>query len=96
MKDTQISAFISRDTKAELERLVRQKGLKKGFVVEQALQVHLQALRELPDDVIISPTIVLSKKAFARLIKRLKHPEPPTPELRKLMKGEPVSDDGLR
>ncbi len=95
MKDTQISAYISRDMKDELERLSRKKGLKKGFIIEQALRHHLQAMRELPEDVMIPPALVLSQKAFARLVRRLERPERPTPELRRLMRGEPVSDDGL-
>jgi len=35
MKETQISAYISQETKDELEKLTRERGLKKGFVLEK-------------------------------------------------------------
>lgn len=45
---TQISAYISDETRALLERYVRRTGVKKRHVIEQALLHHLQALDELP------------------------------------------------
>ena len=42
-KDTQISAIISETTRELLEKHVRQTGVKKGHLVEQALLHHLQA-----------------------------------------------------
>ena len=95
MKDIQISAHISRDTKEELEKLVRSRGLKKGFVIECALRHHLQALKEIPGEFIIPPTLVVTRESFKKLLKQLKSPPKPTPELRKLMQGDPVSEDGL-
>ena len=53
MTDTQISAHISVETRELIERYTGAHGLKKGALVEQALLHHLQALRELPADVII-------------------------------------------
>ena len=95
MKDTQISAFISEETKREFEKLVRARGLKKGFVVERALQHHLRALQEIPEEFIIPPTLVVTKESFEKVLKGMKSPPKPTSELRKLMKGERVSEDGL-
>lgn len=86
MSDIQISAYISRDTKRELERLVRARGLKKGFVIEQALKHHLLALRELPDEAIVPTTLVLERESFERVARELRSPSQPTPALRKLMK----------
>lgn len=87
-KDVQISAVVSKETKALLERLVESTGLKKGFVVEMALRHHLQALQELPADAIIPPKIVLTRKSGEELIRRLRSPKAPTRELRKLMSGD--------
>ena len=60
--DVQISAFISAATKDLLEKHARATGLKKGHVVEMALLHHLQALQEIPADVIIPPRLVVSAK----------------------------------
>lgn len=95
MKETQISAYISEETKRELDRLVRSRGLKKGFVVEQALRHHLQALRALPEDVVIPPAIVLDRESFEKVAGEVRSPSRPTPALRRLMKGKPVADDDL-
>ncbi len=94
-KETQVSAFISGSVKDELEKLVRARGLKKGFVIQRALEHHLQALRELPAEFIIPPTLVVTKEAMGRILHRLRTRPKPTKELRKLMKGEPVSENGL-
>jgi hypothetical protein len=52
-RETQISAVVSRTTSDLLERHVRATGVKKGHLVEQALRHHLQALQELPADVVV-------------------------------------------
>ena len=59
MAETQISAYISDDAKAALETYVKQRGVKKAYVIEEALLHHLQALREIPEDVIIPARLVL-------------------------------------
>jgi hypothetical protein len=56
-KETQISAIVSQSTRDLLERRVRATGVKKGHLIEQALRHHLQALQELPADVIIHPKL---------------------------------------
>ena len=56
-KATRISALISQETKELLERHVRATGVKKGHLIEQALRHHLQALQELPADVIVHPRL---------------------------------------
>lgn len=83
--DTQISAFISADTKELMERYTRATGVKKNHLVEEALQHHLLALRELPADVLIQPRIVVSKKSGAVILRRLRAPAKPTAKLRALM-----------
>lgn len=83
-QQTQISAFISEETKEEFERYVERKGLKKAFVLEQALQLHLRALRELPSEVLVPAQLKLSAASFDRLVDRIEHPRAPTKAMRAL------------
>jgi len=52
MQNSQISATISRPTRERLDTYVRSHGVKKGFLIEQAVLHHLQMLEEIPLDVI--------------------------------------------
>lgn len=71
-KETQISAVVSQSTRDLLERHVRATGVKKGHLVEQALRHHLQALNELPADVIIHPKIVVTRRSGAAILKKIR------------------------
>jgi len=71
-KETQISAIVSQSTRDLLERHVRATGVKKGHLVEQALRHHLQALNELPADVIIHPKIVVTQRSGAAILKKIR------------------------
>jgi uncharacterized protein (DUF1778 family) len=84
-KDSQISAIVSDETRQLLESHVRATGVKKGFLVEQALRHHLQALRELPADVIVHPRLVLTRDSGARVLADLDSAQP-TDALRDLMR----------
>lgn len=84
-KDTQISALVSRTTRELLERHVRATGVKKGHLVEQALRHHLQALQELPADVIIHPRLVVTRKSGGSILKQMETGKP-TDALRDLMR----------
>ena len=81
----QISAPISETTRDLLERHVRRTGVKKGYLVEQALLHHLQALDELPAEYIIHPRIVVSRETGEQMRRRAASAKP-TPALRKLMR----------
>ena len=81
---TQISAHISTATSSELDRYVDARGLKKGYVVEQALRHHLRALRDLPADVIVPPQLVVSAETAERLADRIEKPRKPTAAMRAL------------
>ena len=95
MKEVQISGFVPEDVRDDFERLVKARGLKKGHVLAQALRHHLRAIREVPEEFIIPATVVLTKKSFEDLLKQLKSRSRPTEKLRKLMRGEAISEDGL-
>lgn len=82
--ETQISAHVSVSTKRELERYAEAHGVKQGRLVEDALLHHLQALKELPVDVIIPTRIVVSRESGERILERLRRPAPPTASMKKL------------
>jgi len=88
MTDTQISAHISRETKEQVERYTDAHGMKKGALVEQALLHHLQALRELPADIIIPPRIELTASSFRKVARLVAKPRRPTKAMRALMAGK--------
>lgn len=92
MAGTQISAYISDVTKEQVEQYSEAHGVKKGHLVEQALLHHLQALRELPADIIIPPKLELTAKSFETVVDLIKNPPPATQALRELMAGNPIDD----
>jgi len=67
----QISALVSPATKELLERHVRATGVKKGHLIEQALRHHLQALQELPTDVIVHPKLVVTRESGGVILKEM-------------------------
>ena len=75
-KETQISALVSRTTRELLERHVRATGVKKGHLVEQALRHHLQALQELPADVIVHPKLVVTRRSGRAILKQMRTGKP--------------------
>lgn len=84
-KETQISAIVSQATRDLLERHVRATGVKKGHLVEEALRHHLQALQELPADVIVHPKLVVTRRSGAAILKQMRSGKP-TKALRDLMR----------
>ncbi len=86
MAETQISAYISDEAKAALETYAKRRGVKKAHVIEEALLHHLQALREIPEDIVIPARLVLSEKSMQDLADRLGADEEPSAELRALFR----------
>ena len=83
---TQVSAYISEETKAEVDAYVKRRGVKKAYLIEEALQHHLQALREIPEDLIIPSRLVLTEKAMAQIAERITQEEQPTEALKALLR----------
>lgn len=81
---TQISANISSETRDRLERYVRARGLKKGFVIEQALLHHLQAITELPEDILVPPRLIITGDSGQRVLERLEAKEQPNQAMQAL------------
>ena len=82
---TQISATISKATKKKLDKFSESHGLKKNFVVEQALLYFMEARRELPDEALIPARLVIKDKVFDRIIDLIESPPRPSEALRELM-----------
>jgi uncharacterized protein (DUF1778 family) len=86
-EQAQISAQISATTKEQLDRFTERLGLKKNYVVEQALLYFMEARRELPDEALVPTRLVLEDAAFERVAQQLEAPPAPTRALRELMRG---------
>jgi len=84
---SQISATISEATRERLDRFTESLGLKKNFVVEQALLYFMEARRELPDEALVPVRLVVEDQVFDRLAEQIASPPPPTSALRKLMRA---------
>jgi hypothetical protein len=93
MADRQISAYISEATKRQVERYAEAHGVKKGHLVEEALLHHLQALRELPADIVIPPRLTVTSESFQVVTELVKSPREPTQALRDLMAGKRVEGE---
>jgi uncharacterized protein (DUF1778 family) len=87
--NAQVSATISTTTKEKLDRFTEELGLKKNFVVEQALLYFMESRRTLPDEAFVPTRIVLDDASFDRLAAILDAPATPTDALRELMGGRP-------
>ena len=85
MSVTQISAYISDETKSLVEAYSKKSGVKKGFLIEDALLHHLQALKEFPLDVIIPAKITLTDDSMKQLVDIINNPPSPTENLKQLM-----------
>jgi len=85
---SQISATISEATKERLDRFTESHGLKKNFVVEQALLYFMDARRELPDEALVPARLIVENQDFDGLAKLIENPPPPTNALRALMRGQ--------
>jgi predicted DNA-binding protein len=83
--NTQISAFISEETKSQVETYVKRRGVKKAHLIEEALQHHLQALREIPEDLVIPARLVITKAALSQIVDRFDADEQPTEALKDLL-----------
>ncbi len=83
---TQVSAYISEETKAQVETYVRRHGVKKAYLIEEALQHHLQALREIPADLIIPSRLVLTSEAMSQVAEHFAPENQPTEALKSLFR----------
>jgi hypothetical protein len=83
----QISAEISEGTRQLLERYSRAHGVKKQFLIENALLHYIQVLEELPASVIIPPRLVVSAASGRKIAELVGKKRKPTRGLVELMRG---------
>lgn len=86
--ETRISACVSVRTKEMVTRYVEARGVKKSHLIENALLHHLQALRELPLDLIIPPCLVVDGETAHALDERVGKPRRPTSAMKELFSGK--------
>ena len=60
-------------------------GITKTRLIEEALQHHLLALRDIPSDLVVPARLVLTAASMKRVAARLASDEPPMHALRDLM-----------
>jgi len=70
-----------------LERYSRAHGIKKQFLIENALLHHIQALEELPANIIIPPRLVVSAASGRKIAGLVSRRQKPTSDLVELMRG---------
>jgi hypothetical protein len=87
--NTQISAVVAESTREALDRYADAHGLKKGHVIEMALLTYLQALRELPSDLLVPPYVEVDAATAERILDRIENPRPPTEAMRALFERKP-------
>lgn len=85
---TQISAEISESTRNLLETYVKNSGIKKGFLIEQAVLNYIRALNQLPMDILVPAKVVVTSKSAHKMVKHLARSPRPTAKLRRLMADE--------
>ena len=85
---TQVSAYISNETKATMEHYSATYGVKKAFLIENALDHYLQALYAIPEEFIVPSKLVLTKASFDRVIEMMENPPEPTQALIDLMRRD--------
>ena len=85
MNTAHLSATVSHETKTLVENYSHKSGIKKSYLIEDALLHHLQALKELPQDLIIPIRIEITEGSMQQLQAHLD--AEPTPELTALMQN---------
>jgi hypothetical protein len=84
----QISAQISKETKVRLETYSRAHGIKKQFLIENALLHFLSALDELPADIIVPPRLIVTERSGRRVVNLISGKRKPARALVELMRGD--------
>jgi len=84
----QISAYVADETKKNMERFSAVHGIKKGFLIENALDHYLQALQEIPAEFIVPNKLILSDASFQEVSSMIESVDEPTEALKELMRGE--------
>ncbi len=84
-KERQVSAYVSDETNARLDLFVRETGVAKSRMIEDAIVTHLDALDVLPPTAIVPTRIVLDKESGEAFFESLQAKPEPTEALIQLM-----------
>jgi len=90
----QVSTRVSPETKRMIEEYVRAKGEKEAVLIETALLHHLQALTEIPENIIIPPRILVSEDSERMILESLDNPPKPTDAMRSLFNNDGHKKNG--
>jgi uncharacterized protein (DUF1778 family) len=88
----QISAQISEATRNRLDLYARETGMKKSRVIEDAINVHLDALDVIPAEYIVPTHMTLDAESWEWLVNEIENPGEPTPALIELMQRKRDED----
>ncbi len=91
-EQVQVSGYVSQTTKRRLDEFARESGLKKGYILEQALDEFISAADALPAEYLVPSTIVLADESYDRVVERMLHPAEPTAGLAALLRGDLSAD----
>ena len=69
-----------------MEAYAKSHGVKKAYLLEEALRCHLEVLREIPADLIIPSRLVLTNEAMAQIAEGVSEKSQPTEALRVLFR----------
>ena len=72
----ELNVKLHPETRALLESHLRSSGQTADWVVEQALLHHLQAIAELPLDLVVHPRLVVAPRYGETLLRELEHALP--------------------
>ena len=86
MMSVQISAYIEDDIKQKMERYSSAHGLKKGYLIQNALDYYLNALYEIPGSFIVPSQLTVTEEDFQAIV-ALEQREP-NEKLKTLMHDE--------
>ncbi len=64
----QISAYIEDDIKEKMERYASAHGLKKGYLIQNALDCYLNALHEIPGSYIVPGQLSVTEENFKAIV----------------------------
>ena len=84
----QVSAYISDETKENLERYSEVNSINKDFLIENAINYYIQALESIPSEFIVPTNIVLNKELFEWVMEMNENPPEPTQVLIDLMRKD--------
>ena len=64
----QISAYIQDDVKVKMEQYTSMNGIKKAFLIENAIEHYLQAMHEIPNGIIVPSSISVDTNTFENIM----------------------------